>query len=259
MIARVAFPVAVSGLYDYSVPPRFRDAIVAGAPVRVPLRSRSVWGVVVALAERSEYPNLKDIQDVRTTHWTDKSRSLIRLYEWMAGYYHCPLGRIFRPLVRKGFVELGAKAVAEYTFSGSVPGGLSKRRRDAAEAVRGITRPVGGDELRRVFGLTRHMAQALVAEGVLKESHRTLYREPEELRQAQAPDDVELTDEQQAAVRAISARFATKCKPTLVYGITGSGKTHVYIELARLCLEKGWGVIILVPEISLTAQPDVGR
>ena len=84
MVARVAFPMAVQGVYDYAVPARFESAIVAGTPVRVPLRSRAVWGIVVALAPASDYPQLKEVLDIKATHWTDRSRSLIALYEWIS-------------------------------------------------------------------------------------------------------------------------------------------------------------------------------
>jgi len=254
VIARVAFPMAIPGLYDYEVPPHLERGLVAGTPVRVPLRNRPVWGVVVATAPRSDFPSLKKVLEAKSTHWTDKSHSLIKLYEWMAAYYHCPLGRVFRPLVRKGFVDLGEKTVAVYTPTGAQLAGLTKKQRQAADALRGEDTGLTKEELLRRHSLSQHMIVRLVSKGVLAKSQRKVYREPDELRQARGDDCVVLTDEQRCAVESVGSFFGKPSKPFLLYGITGSGKTHVYIELARTCLKKGRGVIILVPEIALTAQ-----
>ncbi|MBD3392825.1 MAG: primosomal protein N' [Chitinivibrionales bacterium] len=254
MVARVAFPMAIPGLYDYHVPRHLEKVLVPGTPVRVPLRTRRVWGVVVAIVPRSKIRELKDILDARTSHWTDKSRSLIKLYEWMAAYYHCGLGRVFRPLVRKGVVDLGAKKEAVYTVAGVDTGSLSPRQRESAARLAGETGVLTKQQLAGRFGFSDHMIRALTNAGVLTRTCRKVLREPDELRHETSDERVRLTDEQEDAVRRIRRSFGGPSKPFLVYGITGSGKTHVYIEIARTCLEQGRCVIILVPEISLTPQ-----
>jgi len=255
MIARVAFPIAVPGLYDYHVPAGFRQYMAPGIPVRVPLRNRVVWGVVVSLAQRSEFPDLKDIVEVKTTHWTDTDRSLIRLYEWMAGYYHCGLGRIFRPLVRKGVVDMHPKTKTVFMSTGAAfDAGLTKKQAEAAMRLRSIDTPKTKDQLREQFGVSGHMVSALVKKGVLSQSQEQVVRRPGEILQEAFEENVTLTAEQRCAVERIGAFLGKPSKPFLLYGITGSGKTHVYIELARACLQRGAGVIILVPEISLTPQ-----
>lgn len=254
MIARVAFPIAIPGIFDYKVPNKFNSRIVPGVPVRVELKSRNIWGVVVELADTSTYPDLKEIIEVKSEHWIDSSRSLIKLYKWIASYYQSEMGKVFKPLIRKRFADMKPRTVTVYRFSGNIPDDLTKKQVSVANSLHILKGEITRRQLLRDYAVSAHMISALTAGRVLVKSTKQILREASELHQEIAEDSVILTDEQKKAVEIIWEHSSKVTKPILMYGITGSGKTHVYIELVKRTLNAGRSVIILVPEISLTPQ-----
>ncbi|MBD3242813.1 MAG: primosomal protein N', partial [Chitinivibrionales bacterium] len=253
-VVKVAFPTAVSGLYDYAIPGKLRGKVTAGAPVLVELNRRRMWGMAVRLTDTSDFPNLKDVLEVKQVMDTDTFGAHTELYEWMASYYQCSLGAVFRPFVRKGLLHTDAKRQMRFRFTGYLPESLTRRQREAAESLRGQTSPMTRRELGTAFGLSDHLITALAKSGVLNASEDEIVREADELRMARVDHAVTLTDEQRQAVATLKAAFDNPARPFLLHGITGSGKTHVYIELVRHALARGRAAIVLVPEISLTPQ-----
>ncbi len=255
MVAQVAFPIAIPGLYDYAIPESMRDSVRQGTPVKVQLRSRELWGVVFKVVENSELESLKPILETNQNSWADSNSSLIRLYEWIASYYQCSVGKVFKPLIRKRFVEKKAKFVTVYRLKKNPAVELTKKQSEVLEKIRELPdENITRSRLLAAPGVSAHMIGALVKAGALEKKKQQAYRIADELRRERGAADFTLTKEQQWAVERIRGDFGTDAKPYLLHGITGSGKTLVYIELARSALERKEGVIILVPEISLTPQ-----
>ncbi len=254
MIARIAFPIAVPGIFDYKIPERFRRFIAPGVPVRVELRKRTLWGVVVELSSTSPFTELKEILDIKSRQWSDSSQKLVTFYKWIASYYQSELGKVFKPLIKKSFIDIKPKKIACYRYSGTIPDNLTDKQKKAALQVRFLTGEVTRKQLLKRYHFSDHIVAMLVLKEVLLKTTREVIREPSEMFQMRDMTQVILTEEQSNIVDKIWHTSRNKAKPFLLYGITGSGKTHVYIELARRTLRAGSGVIILVPEISLTAQ-----
>jgi primosomal protein N' (replication factor Y) len=263
-VVSVAFPNALSGVYDYLIPQQFYQRIVPGIPVLVEVRSRRLWGVAVKLKASSGIAALKPVLDIRSDRWTDTdasaSASLISLYEWMASYYQCDLGRVFRPFVRKSIINASAKRVTVFRCAEGVPPliTLTEKQATALGILKSFSGELTNDVCDSLSGITPHLLSALCKKGVLIRDSKTVVRKSEELRVAEDRraygEDIVLTEEQNKAVAEIREGLHKPSAPFLLHGITGSGKTHVYIELVKTVLAEGKSAIVLVPEISLTPQ-----
>ncbi|HUI92283.1 MAG TPA: primosomal protein N' [Chitinivibrionales bacterium] len=253
-VACVAFPMAVSGVYDYDIPEPLRQDITPGMPVFVELRNRRVWGVAVRLKESSAHSHLKPVLEIKKDAWSDADSSLIKLYEWIAAYYQCDLGRVFRPFVRKNYVTVRPKTVTVYRVASAAPERITQKQKEALSRLAAFQGDLTGNVCQQEVKVAPHLLAALCKAGALVKEKRTVLREAPELAGGLGGYNIVLTQEQQDAVEAVSRGFSEKSGPFMLHGITGSGKTHVYIELARRALAAGRGVIILVPEISLTPQ-----
>ncbi len=256
LVASVAFPNAAPGLYDYLIPSRIKNIILPGMPVFVTLRNRNLWGVVVDIKQNSPIRNLKEIIEIKSGYWTDKSNSLISLYRWIADYYQCELGKVFRPLLRKRLTEVSEKTAVTFVFQKNIPSGSQDEKYCSMVSELMNSEGLTFRELNEKFGVSKKEVERLCKAGYIIRSRRTILREPPELKteQFEEPKRRVLTDEQQAAVEEIMKASDKPERPFLLYGITGSGKTFVYIELVSRILKKGKGAVILVPEIGLTPQ-----
>jgi len=253
-IVSVAFPIAISGLYDYAVPVRFAERAVPGTPVLVEVRSRRTWGVIINVKSHSNYPNLKEIVDIKADRWIDSNRSLIRLYEWIADYYKCDLGRVFRPLVGKGIINKSAKKVFVYGSVDKDMTELKEHHREALVKIRALQCDLPRKKIEEQLKIKPSTVTLLIKKGYLEKKVQTVVREATELQGKVYGQKIVLTDEQRIALERMGDQLSYPAKPFLLHGITGSGKTHVYTELVANVLERGKSAIILVPEISLTPQ-----
>lgn len=253
-VVSVAFPIAIPGLYDYKIPQKFRDIIIPGTPVLVEVKKNRTWGVAVKLKAASKFANLKEIIDIKTTHWTDSKRSLIQLYEWMANYYKCDIGRVFRSIVRKSLVSSVSKTITLYSVKECDFSTLKVSYQEIMVKLRNIN-SFTVKQVEKSLNIKRSSITYLYKKGFLTKTSKTVVREAKELEvEAEQNNEIKLTDEQFEAVKQLKQAFHSPDKPFLLHGITGSGKTHIYIEIALYSLKQGKGVIILVPEISLTPQ-----
>jgi primosomal protein N' (replication factor Y) len=223
----------LSGPFDYLLP---EQPVRVGSVVRVPFGRQALDGVVVDLADRSEVPVEKLVR-ASAVREDGVPAELVRLALWMAAEYCSTPARalslVLPPRGRERTVLWAAR-------SGEVDGErLTDRQRALLDRLPG---PAGDD----LPALRRLEARGLVAIGP-----RARRRAP---RTDPAADrEVTLTAEQETALSAVRAGGSH-----LLHGITGSGKTEVYLRACAEALERGKGVIVLVPEIALTPQT-VGR
>jgi primosomal protein N' (replication factor Y) len=251
-VVRVGFPIAIHGIYDYRVPERFLGKIHPGMPVQVEVKNRKIWGVAVQIVSTSNYPSLKEVQDIKVDHWTDSSTSLIKLYEWISSYYHCDLGRVFRPIVSKGILATTSKTLFFYSAVQKETGNLKPEYVDIHYKIH-TEGPLTKTKALNI-GIKGSALDYLLKHGYLIREKKVVIREADELMVDMPVQKITLSDEQLLAVERIFSESKSPQKPFLIHGITGSGKTHIYIELSRRVLNEGKSIIILVPEISLTPQ-----
>jgi len=262
-ILRIALDTPLRRLFDYLTPRESAHAVQPGVRVRVPFGRQQLVGVIHSLASGSELPaeKLKPILEIIDAEPVIDAR-VMELLEWAAQYYHHPLGAVIAAaLPRQAREGAASHALTERWFaSGAGMAALAAnalrrapRQRELLEAL--STEPgIANQTLTRKFPEWRTAMRALVKRDFASSA---------ESADAKAPDLPQgalihrpgpaLGDEQTAAVAAIDAaqgRFV----PFLLYGITGSGKTEVYLHAVEHALRRGQRALVLVPEIGLTPQ-----
>ena len=263
--ADVLLPLPISTPYRYAVPDALAPRVVAGARVVVPVQRRRAVGIVVANADEPPVQPPRALLEAPDAE-PALSPALLRLAHWLSAYYGCPLGLALRALLPGalwgGRTARGSGPAARtertITLILALPS-LIERERAFARAPK---RRIAYEALEAIGGSApvRHLVQqlrvgptvldGLVRQGLARMDRVTQARDPfAGISDAPPPT---MTDDQRRTVEAIAASPGDD--PVLIHGVTGSGKTLVYLEVLRRAVESGHGVIVLVPEIALTPQ-----
>ncbi|HEX4667096.1 MAG TPA: primosomal protein N' [Chthoniobacterales bacterium] len=261
---RVVIDRSIRRELDYSVPETMADKAVVGSRVRVPFRDKSLLATVVATLEESSASGIKPILALLGEKPV-LSPSLIDLARWMASYYCCPLETVMRSLlpqvIRKAevgwkkqlFVSPARAANAEEIEK------LRKRaprQAELLEAIAQLSEPIAAADLLRQTSLENGTLRALVKRGFAELREQAVARDPHAAEQFIADTELAMNEEQTAALRLVETALEDPQThpPILLHGVTGSGKTEVYLQAIRATLARGKTAIVLVPEISLTPQ-----
>ena len=257
-------------LYTYAVMPDQQEAVRLGSMVLVPFGrgSKARMGVVLACDEEPEHAKLKYLFDVapasacltpellRLVHFL-KERTFCTYYEAVKAVI--PYGAQYKPaLAADGVTPVLQKQLTRHTENSyKLVGALQQKPRPTAKQLAAVALLSGGERTQNemeAHGITKAVLDNLCAKGVVEcskvnksidlYSSIPLKNEP-----------ITLTAEQQAAYDALLPGLEdTAPHSALLYGVTGSGKTLVYLHLIEQALAAGQGAILLVPEISLTPQ-----
>lgn len=257
-------------LYTYAVMPDQQDAVRLGSMVLVPFGrgSRARMGVVLACDEEPESSKLKFLFDVapasacltpellRLVHFL-KERTFCTYYEAVKAVI--PYGAQYKPAVAAdGVTPVLQKQLTRHTENSyKLAGTLPAKPKPTAKQLAAVALLGGGERTQTELeekGISRAVLDNLCAKGVLEcnrvnksidlYSSIPLKNEP-----------IRLTAEQQAAYEALLPHLEDAAPhAALLYGVTGSGKTLVFLKLIERCLQLGKRALVLVPEISLTPQ-----
>ncbi len=256
LLADIAVNAPVRNLFSYRVPTALAEKLSVGARVQAPFGRRSIIGVAVRLYQ-GDGSKLKELGDC-----LDESplldSELLRLLRWAADYYHCPLGQVIKNALPGGLMRSAGQTgiTTEYHYrrinSDFRPAGRRQQQilawieeQDGAVASR----------IRAEFPSPTTVLKRLVELGCLEQSEGERLRDPFLLEPIPQDKQLTLNDSQRRALEQIGeALVACRFQSFLLHGVTGSGKTEVYLRAVADCLQQGRQALIMVPEISLTPQ-----
>lgn len=268
---------SLSGAFSYSVPPELRERVTIGCGVLVEFGHRPAIGWVVGEAPADPEIELKPVTELLTGSRFD--RTAVELSTWMARRYCAPLSDALRVWLPGGTTprlqrrhafgadaESGEWYVREPTVtsveerwveadpaSGHTPPTNATVQRAILDALSGG--PVSVAELKSQLGSIDGSLRTLAEKGAVTITERRRYRSDQGKARAAIRHET-LSQGQSAALQAIES--AAPGGVVLLEGVTGSGKTEVYMRAIERVVERGSSAIVLVPEISLTPQT-VGR
>ena len=266
MIAEVIIDRAAKKLnrtFDYNIPKEIEDIVIIGSTVLVPFGNTKQLeeAYVIGIKEKTEY-QVKDIVKVKN-NLTDKQ---IRLAKWMAKKYFCNVSECIKLMSQPGtkrknevkdkkintvYLKKEAEEIENEIQTGKIKSDKQKRALEFIKENEGAT----SSEIEAFTDCSKAILKTLEKNGYIEFVEQKVERNPLENKNLERTSKLELTEEQQEAFDKINKAIQeNRYEEFLLYGVTGSGKTEVYLQLIEKVLEKAKTSIMLVPEISLTPQ-----
>ena len=249
---------------DYLVPETLAERVAVGSRVRVPFRDKSALGTVVATLEQSDVEGIRPIEAI-VGDAPLISKNLLELAKWMAAYYCCPLETVMRSLLPQVIrhAKIGWKKQLFVQPTSKIDNGEFEKLRKRAprqaellEAIAKLEAPAPAAQLLRKTSLDNQTLRALVKRGLVQLREEAVERDPHGDEQFVETSNLALNAEQEIALKQITDALeaSESARPILLHGVTGSGKTEIYLQAIRAAIEHERSAIVLVPEISLTPQ-----
>lgn len=272
--ALVAIPVPLGQAFSYAIPEPLQLRVEPGARVLCPFGRRKLVGVVLEVQQSVDFDasKIKPVLDV-VDEQPALSSELLSFLRQLSDYYLAPIGETLRlalpSLERSQVQKLKAQDVKKVhgvgrmqLFACRIPSSTAEGpvRGQGREILRRLeSQDLSVAELQEEFSNARAAVRRLETLGLVRTEKRAVRRDLFFGSPVQRDTPKTLNDEQSVAVASIVAALRSDASRTfLLHGVTGSGKTEIYLHAVGECLAREQGAIVLVPEIALTPQL-VGR
>ncbi|CAM0117119.1 primosomal protein N' [Rhabdochlamydiaceae symbiont of Dictyostelium giganteum] len=257
----IVLDLAVPKPLDYQIPEELYGEVHAGSRVIVPLRNKLSTGTVLELKKDSSFLKLSFIHAL-SQHQTRVPLDLLQLGIWISRYYSAPFSKVIKlllpPSIRKEMQEksqlfvkplLSPQELLSYCVK------LQGAKRRIIEILLKNAQGLFLSELLEKSGSSRSTLTSLEKEKIVSLNPLVIDRSLMSTWDFFPTKPKSLNDEQQAALTSIQASLLSRKFHThLLFGVTGSGKTEVYLQAIEYALSLGLSVLFLVPEIALTSQ-----
>lgn len=261
--AKVVFAEAPHGPFHYRIPDAMVEEVQPGVRVKVPLGrgNREMLGYCIAVETVPQPPEaLKPIEEVLDAEPLCTPR-LLELFHWMSRYYIAPLGQVFEAAIPSGVrASAGSRTRAvlyptEQAMLATRLEALTSKQREVLEQLMSIGTGVTIDQLQKLANSSTAPINALRRAGLIEARQERVYDDGPATPPLPSHPPLALSADQRQALRhVLDALDSGKQQTILLHGITGSGKTEVYMQAIHEVISYGRQAIVLVPEISLTPQ-----
>jgi len=248
---RVIVDRAIHRELDYSVPENLAARVGVGSRVRVPFRDKWALATVVAIPGQSDVEGIRPIEAI-VGEAPILSEPLLELGKWIGTYYCCPIETVMRSLLPQVIrhAKVGWKKQLFVQAVRNVDEGeFEKLRRRAPrqaellEAISKLEKPIRAAEVLRQTSLDNQTLRALVKRGLAELREEAVVRDPHGDEQFIATSNLVLNEEQTHALNEIQQALDVpeNARPILLHGVTGSGKTEIYLQAIRAALNRTHG------------------
>lgn len=252
-------------VFQYRIPPALEKSIVVGSQILIPFGkgNRRMRGYVVGLSDYTDYPveKIKSVLQLLNRSTTIESR-MIALAWWMRKQYGGTMSQALRTVIPvkqkiKGKEKRFLSLAVEQDIAAAYIVQHGKRSKAKAKVLGELLekRRVPMDWITGDLGVSASVVNGLKEEGLVLVESEGIYRIPSFLAKGERGEGHRLSIQQQAIVDDFGNDYQRGIRRVyLLHGVTGSGKTEVYMELIRGVIAKGKQAIVLIPEIALTYQ-----
>ena len=260
-LARIIVPAPLKNPLIYSIPDTLEGQIVAGIRVLIPLQKRTVTGIVLDFVAENPTAETKPIIEP-LDHRPIFDQQLINLAHWISRYYLTSLGEVVATMMPPNSRRQSQRTVILERANPTITDELGRKvlreleQRKGRINVKTLARRFSNHPIERILARLESLGAIKIEEHLAKQRRAKI--EPLSAASRESNSTLvrfELTAEQDAALCVIDGRIKTGGFETfLLHGVTGSGKTEIYLRAMERAKELGRRSLILIPEISLTPQ-----
>ena len=263
MYSEICLPISLNKTFTYKVPEHLMKKLDVGALVLIPFKNKKCNGFVVSISTKSAYSGkINYILDI--DYSTKIPLELWKTITWMSNYYITPIGKVTQLAFSRAFnkkqykskqlkyLKLNSQRYSNEYFKKNIYKFSSNQQKLINFFLKSDSKPVPLNVIKNTISNIYSFYKVLVKNEILIESFD--YKKIEKENDNSKLKNLTLTNKQKNIFNQIFENFNESNKPNFIHGVTGSGKTEIYIKSVQKIFKMGQSCLILVPEIMLSSQ-----